>query len=56
MLKRLWYMLFFLTVVVGLLYIVLGQEYISYLSEDIRNRLDDIMDLLENEDILKGGN
>ena len=56
MLKRLWYMLFFLTMIIGLFYLMLGQEYITYINEDVRNRLDDIVDLLENEDILKGGN
>jgi hypothetical protein len=56
MLKRLWSGLLIASVLVGILYLVLGQEYLSYLSEDIRNRLDDIIDLIETEEMVKGGN
>jgi hypothetical protein len=56
MLKRLWYALMASAVLVGILYLILGQEYLSYLSEDIRNRLDDIIDLMETEELVKGGN
>jgi len=56
MLKKIWYGLLISTFFVGILYLVLGQEYLSYLSEDIRNRLDDIVDLLETEELVKGGN
>ncbi len=56
MLKKLWYGLLISSIIVGILYLILGQEYLSYLSEDIRNRLDDIVDLMETEELVKGGN
>ena len=57
MLKKFWYVLLGITALVGLLYLVLGQEYITYLSEDIRNKVDDIIDFLETQEMMvKGGN
>ncbi len=56
MLKKLFSGLLIVSVLVGILYLVLGQEYLSYLSEDIRNRLDDIVDFIETEEMVKGGN
>ncbi|GEM_PF-1706978 len=58
MLKKLWYVLLGITALVGLLYLILGQEYITYLNEDIRNKVDDIIDFLETQEMMmvKGGN
>ncbi len=43
-------LLFYLTLL-GILYLVvtlvLGHEYLAFLTEDIRNKLDEIMDVLE---------
>jgi len=43
--------LLFYLALIGILYLVvtlvLGHEYLAFLTEDIRNRLDDIMDVLE---------
>ncbi len=58
MLKKFWYVLLGITALIGLLYLVLGQEYITYLNEDIRNKVDDIIDFLETQEMMmvKGGN